>query len=336
MGQRLLPRQSTDHWSDRPLWFIRGGHLKMDTFTNHIHVASGEVMGGAWQVRFVPRPDVPLDAVVDAALAALQGVDQQMSNYRSDSDLMRVNAAPLGTWVQVPDNMHHVMSTADRYARLSDGALNIALGRLVNQWGFGPEATPSTRPDMATTTAEAALVALGSYALRANPPTIYKTEDVMFDLCALAKGFAVDQAARAIKALGINDFLIEAAGEIFAQGHQGQGKPWTVGLELPVPLDGVAVATSGGYRNLRQIDGTAVSHTIDPKSGQPLTGELLSVTVLHAQCMHADALATVLYVLGAEKGPRFAADNDVAALFLMREPKGIREVRSEHFVAMTR
>lgn len=315
--------------------------------TSDIHHASGTVMGGPWQIYHVPVNGVSCEVAATAALTALQRVDAQMSNYSSESDLMRVNAGPLQHFLPIPQDMHRVMTCADRYARLSEGALNIALGRLVNVWGFGPDATPDVRPEAANTRAQAAQAALGSFALRADPPAVFKHADIALDLCALAKGFAIDQAARAVQALGVTHFMIEAAGEIIAGGHRPDGTHWTVGLELPVPsedrivfddiaLHNMAIATTGGHRNRRHIEGQDVSHTINPQTGAPLEGDLLSVTVLHSSCMDADALATVLYVLGDEKGPKFADDNDVAALFLIREPQGLREIRSEAFVANTR
>lgn len=312
-----------------------------------IHTASGTVMGGPWQIRHVPVRGVSADAVATATLDALRLVDDQMSNYRSDSDLMRLNAAPIGEFIPVTAEMIEVMVCADRLARLSDGALNIALGRAVNRWGFGPDPVPMEQPADGISAEDAARAALGSFALRSDPPGVFKLADIGFDLCAIAKGYAVDLAARAVKSLGVTDFLIEAAGEIYASGQPTPDSQWMVGLELPVPseerlifdeisLNGMAVATSGGYRNRRQISGKSVSHTIDPTTGAPLESALLSVTVLHKQCMDADALATVLYVLGPKKGPKFAAENNVAALFLIREAEGLKEIRSEAFVASTR
>lgn len=294
----------------------------------------------------VPVAGVSCEDVAAGALNALRQVDTQMSNYRADSDLMRVNDGPTGAFITIPTDMHTVMTCADRYARASGGALNIALGRLVNRWGFGPDATPVCRPEATETHAEAARAALESFALRSDPPAVLKHSEIALDLCALAKGFAVDKAAHAVQAMGVSNFMIEASGEIIAYGHRANGEKWTVGLELPVPgndrivfdevgLNNLAVATTGGHRNRRDIDGHAVSHTINPITGAPLEGDLLSVTVLHATCMDADALATILYVLGSEDGPKFAYDNDVAALFLIREPEGLREIRSDAFIAKT-
>lgn len=307
------------------------------------HVASGEVMGGPWQLRHRPVAGVSSDDVASAALEAMRRVDAQMSNYRDDSELMQLNRAPIGTFVPVSPEIMTVMSCADHLARQSGGAINIALGRLVNRWGFGPDATPAERPAATETMAEAAQVALGSFALRADPPAVFKHDALSFDLCALAKGFAVDQAAHAVARLGVRDYLVEAAGEIVVGGDGPAGPGWTIGLELPVPssdrliydditLTGGAIATTGGHRNRRQIGGQSVSHTIDPRTGAPLETDVLSVTVLHSECIVADALATVLYVLGPEEGPEFAQTHNLASLFLIRVPDGLKEVRSEGFV----
>lgn len=318
----------------------------MQHSNSDIHTASGTVMGGPWQIRHRPVHNVAVEEVAAAGLAALQLVDAQMSNYKPDSDLMQLNAAPIGEFVSVTPEMMQVMSCADQLARMSNGALNIALGRAVNRWGFGPEPAPLVEPGRHISADDVAHGAMKNFELRADPPAVMKHAELSFDLCALAKGYAVDLAARAVEALGVTNFLIEAAGEVYAKGLQAPDRPWTIGLELPVPsderiifdeikLDGMGIATSGGYRNRRQISGKTVSHTIDPTTGIPLESPLLSVTVMHPHCMNADALATVLYVLGPEKGPAFAAAQNVPALFMIRDAQGLKEIRSEAFVAAT-
>jgi thiamine biosynthesis lipoprotein len=237
------------------------------------------------------------------------------------------------------------MSCANDVARHTDGALNIALGKMVNTWGFGPIAPPDLTPDVAIQRSQAALAAIGSFALRLNPPSVRKDGDIAFDLSALAKGFAVDQAANAVRALGIDSFLIEAAGEIYAEGFRPDGSSWRVGLELPVRddqtvfdylnVDAMAVATTGGYRNQHDINGAVYSHTISPLTGCPIESDLLSVTVLHTNCMQADAFATAIYVLGPDAGPQFAHQHEIAALFMIRTKTGIKEIRSEGFVSQT-
>lgn len=294
----------------------------------------GVVMGGPWRLR-LPR-GADLDAAADAAFAALSLVDQQMSTYKPTSDLMLLNAAPVGTWHPVPGDLLTVLEEARHWAALSGGALDITLGRVVNAWGFGPDETPQNTPDLAHTPTTAPLE------LRTDPPGVRKTAPVQLDLCALAKGFAVDQAARALQALGHDSFLVEAAGELYAQGLRPDGAPWTIGLELPIPdkqviydqvaLDGAALASSGQYRNQREINGEVHGHTIDPRSGRPLNSDLLSVTVRHDSCMSADALATVLLILGPDAGMDFAQSHGLCAQFICRDPDGAKILASSTWV----
>lgn len=306
--------------------------------TVEFHHTSGTVMGGPWQIKHRPAADCDPDTVARAAEDALRLVDAQMSPYRAESDLMRLNTAPLDQFIAVPPEMMEVLQCADHWARLSDGALNIGLGHLVNKWGFGPEPAPENRPPEAETDPLAAQAYLGCFALRETPPAVMRHEPISLDLCGLAKGYAVDLAAKAVEALGVTDFLIEAAGEIIAKGQGPNGLPWKVGLELPVRSDqrviydeaelSGASATSGSYRKFHQIDGETVSHTIDPSSGTPSDSGLLSVTVFHESCMEADALATILLLLGPEDGPAFARQHSISAIFLSRSENGIKEERT--------
>lgn len=311
--------------------------------SQEIFSRSGTVMGGPWQIRIAPAPGLDCEAAARAGLAALELVNAQMSTYQDSSDLMRLNHAAIDEWVPVPGDLHAVMAEADRLARLSDGALNIALGGLVNAWGFGPDPIPDQIPQAAQRRAEEARAALGSFALRADPPAVLKSAPIHFDLCAIAKGFAVDQAARALRKAGAAGFLVEAAGEIYASGTRPDGGPWAVGLELPVPgkrivydqvtLREAGLATSGQYRNRREVAGASFGHTISPVTGMPLDGDLLSVTVRAKSVMRADGLATAILVLGPEQGLAFAQDQDIAAQLVCYEETGAKVVASPAWIA---
>ena len=299
------------------------------------HSHAGNIMGGPWKLRHVPVSGIDPERVVAAALGALTLVDRQMSTYRHDSDLMRLNAAPVGDWVTVSPDVVSVIAEAQRIAEMTANALDICVGSAVNAWGFGPCPVPRTAPATGPSKPQ-------GFALHPTRPAVLKSDDVTLDLCALAKGFAVDKAAAAVAALGVESFMIEAAGEIYAQGRRADGSHWAVGLELPipdkhllggaVPLDRMAVATSGNYRNLRHVGGKRVGHTIDPATGAPLEGDLLSVTILHPCCMTADALATALFVMGASAAPTFAQLHNLAARFVTKAEDGMLEISSEAFM----
>ena len=173
---------------------------------------------------------------------------------------------------------------------------------------------------------------------------LYQPGGVQLDLSSVAKGFAVDQLARALRMQGASHFLVEVGGELRGAGVKPDGQPWWVTLEgVPdageqaatvVALHGLAVATSGDYRRHYLHRGARASHTLDPRTGYPIQNNVASVTVLHAECMAADALSTALSVLGLEAGMRFAEAHNLAARFLLRGPDGLEEASTSAFKAM--
>ena len=163
--------------------------------------------------------------------------------------------------------------------------------------------------------------------------TLTKTlAGVTCDLSAIAKGYAVDRVAAALRELGHGDFLVEVGGEVRAQGRRPDGSFWRVAIETPdsnarsvfevVSLHDLALATSGDYRNYYEVDGRRISHTIDPRTGHPIEHALASVSVLHSDAVHADALATALDVLGPEAGYALAQREGLAAYFIVRREDG--------------
>jgi thiamine biosynthesis lipoprotein len=161
---------------------------------------------------------------------------------------------------------------------------------------------------------------------------------VSADLSGVAKGFAVDQAARALESLGFGNYLVEAGGEVRTRGLNLHGEPWRIGIERPeatppvvhhvVPLSGLAMATSGDYRIYFEEGGRRYSHEIDPRTGAPIRHALASVTVVAPDCGFADAMSTALIVLGEERGLALAADQGIAAYFIVRDPDGGLEARA--------
>ena len=158
------------------------------------------------------------------------------------------------------------------------------------------------------------------------------------DRSALAKGFAVDQVGELLEREGFANHLVEVGGEVRAAGRNARGEAWRVGIERPSPgppavyrtvaLSGHALATSGDYRNTYLLDGQRVSHTIDPRTGRPVTHALASVSVIDPLCVRADAIATALMVLGPDDGFALATEQDWPALFLVRLPDGALEERA--------
>ena len=140
---------------------------------------------------------------------------------------------------------------------------------------------------------------------------------------------------------GVENYLVEVGGEIRAAGVNGRGEPWRIAIEVPalargqvqkvIELNDHGVATSGDYRNYFERDGLRYSHTIDPRTGYPISHRLASVTVVADDAAEADALATAYMVMGVEQALALARRDKVAAYFLVRNDTGFIEYSSDTF-----
>jgi thiamine biosynthesis lipoprotein len=311
-----------------------------------VETIGGETMGTAWSVRMLaPFPARDLIEPVERVLARIIA---QMSTWEPQSGISRFNRADAGTWHRLAPEFAAVLKCALALAGQTGGAYDPAAGALVDLWGFGAPGARTSLPDPAAVAAARARCGWQRIRFEAAPARIFQPGGVALDLSSIAKGYAVDAVARLLKSAGVESFLVEIGGELRGEGVKPGGLPWWVELERPpsrvaggsaaeetvVALCGLSVATSGACQRFFSVDGRSYSHTIDPRSGYPVPHELLSVTVLHPECMLADALATALTVLGPDEGLAFAAREDIAAAFLCDGPDGLRESLSPKFAAM--
>ena len=305
-----------------------------------VHEFSGRTMGTTWNVRLVAALQLRRDLVLRAIQGALDEVVGQMSTWEPGSDLCRFNAAAPTTWQALPDAFFEVLACARAVAERSDGAFDPTAGTLVDAWGFGACAQPGV-PDAAGLVH--ALARAGWRRLDLDPVrrAARQPGGLALDLSAIAKGFGVDHVAHRLDALGLESHLVEVGGELRGRGVKPDGQPWWVQLEHPdasaqapqtlLALHGLSVATSGDYRRWFEHAGARYSHTIDPRDGLPIRHGVASVTVLHAQCMLADAWSTALNVLGPDAGPALADELGLAACFVVRRDGGFEERTSAAF-----
>lgn len=308
---------------------------------------SGQTMGTTWSVSAVLAPardDASIAAGIDAVLDA---VIAQMSNWSDGSDVTRFNRAAADRWVMLPDDAFTVLQAALRTARDSGGAYDPSAGALVDLWGFGPAGQRGTAPSADEVARVRASCGWQRLEVDAAHRRVRQPGGASLDFCAIAKGFAVDAVSRFLDAQGIAHHLVEIGGELRGQGLKPDGMPWWVELETPsaegsegdgtrtmVALLGLSIATSGDYRRYFEQDGRRYAHTIDPRTGYPAAHALASVTVIHRDCMMADALSTALTVLGPQAGMDFARRHALAARFLVRTPAGFDELTTPAFAAM--
>ncbi len=286
---------------------------------------NGPTMGTRWSALFFAEPGFDPDPVRAALQAAVDEVDAQMSIWKPDSDLIRINAARVGQWVSVPQHLRNVLRLGLEIGRASGGALDIGMGDVVTAWGFGPEAAA---PD-GIRAAMAAPRRPAHEVLEIDGDQVCKFSPIALDLNGIAKGYGVDRLAETLRDHGIDNALVGIDGEMRALGFRPDGEAWTIAIEAPdaerrtphsiLALQDAAVATSGDYRHWVEVQGRRLSHTMDPKRGAPLIASPASVTVVARTCAEADAWATALMVLGPDAGAALARRRGLDALFLLRD-----------------
>jgi len=294
----------------------------------------GPTMGTTFTAKIAgPRlPESAAAAARDGVAGALDAVVARMSTYLPDSELSRFNRHSDASPFALSADTLAVFALAREVSALSDGAFDITIAPLVDAWGFGPGKAHRVVGD-AEIAALAPRVGWRGLAVDTAAGTVAKAHaGQRADLSGIAKGFAVDQAAQALDALGIADYMVEAGGEVRTRGLNPEGRPWQIAIERPdampprphvvVPLSGLAMATSGDYRIFFEEGGRRYSHEIDPATGRPVRHGLASVSVVARDCGYADAMATALIVLGPDRGYALAAAQNIAAHFIVRTPDG--------------
>ncbi len=267
----------------------------------------------------------------------LEDLNAKMSTYLPDSELSRINQSSSVNWISISNDLYAVIETAINISNLSGGAFDITIGSLVNLWGFGPVEKQDIIPD------DGLIQTIGKIHLNDANRSIRKDRaNIYLDLSGIAKGYAVDRIAQLLQEqFAIHNYLVEIGGEIRAKGVNPDNLAWRIGIEKPVSklraieriisLDNTGMATSGGYRNYYEENGIHYSHIIDPRTGKPVNHQLVSVTVLHAESMIADAWATALQVLGPENGMALANSLGLPVFFIVKQQNGFSELMSASF-----
>ena len=278
---------------------------------------TGTTMGTTYQVKVahVTLSDKDVALLKMEVDSVLVEVNRQMSTYDPGSEISRFNDYSGTDPYRVSADFVNVVNESKAVYRQSNGAFEITIAPLVNLWGFGKKGPRFTPPSDSEIDAE--LKRVGSDLLETvNGSFLQKKKaSVQVDLSAIAKGFGVDKVAAYLDLKSFADYMVEIGGEVVARGKNAKNDSWKIGIDSPgfgnlpgqdlkaiLALDNVAVATSGDYRNYFEYEGQIFSHTIDPRTGKPVTHHLASATIIAKNCMEADALATTVMVMGREKG----------------------------------
>jgi thiamine biosynthesis lipoprotein len=306
---------------------------------------SGKTMGTTYNVKFVTDPNIDNEKLHNEIEQKLININQLMSTYIPDSELSIINKAPANTPMPISAETRLVLEEALRLGQLTDGALNVTLGPLVNLWGFGPDKRPEVIPSDAEIIQ--AMQSVGLEHIVLNGKQISKRVPGLYiDLSPIAKGYGVDALALLLEAKGITDYLVEIGGEMRLSGIKSSGQEWRVAIEKPlskqrviqriVAIGGNAIATSGDYRNYYEENGVRYSHLIQPQTGYPIQHNLVSVTVIHPSSMTADGLATALSILGTEAAIELAERDNLAVLLISKQGDEFVEYQSPAFATIVK
>jgi FAD:protein FMN transferase len=265
----------------------------------------------------------------------LEKVDSSMSLYRENSVINAFNNSISG--IGVDSLLAEVVELSKKINLETEGAFDITVGPLVRAWGF--HAKKGGIPDEETI--QKHLKHIGSDKISIDGLNLKKTlPEVIIDVNAIAQGYTVDLIAEFFDQNGVKDYLVELGGEIRTRGISPRGKGWLVGIDKPVDnalsgdvlqaivsLSGESLVTSGNYRKFFVREGIKYSHTINPKTGYPVTHSLLSATVIDERAARTDALATAFMVMGLDKTKKWLEKNPkVDAYLIFSNPEGDYEI----------
>lgn len=306
---------------------------------------SGSTMGTTFSVQIPGSAGrARLDALGNEMITRLRDIERSASTYDTGSTLSRFNDSQNVGWVSVDHTLCAIVDLAAKLSDETDGAFDVTIGPLVNLWGFGPGEQRTEPPESAAIDAAMARVDHSQVATDCEQPALRKSRpDIFIDLSAIAKGYAVDELAMILDQEKVESYLVEVGGELRARGLKPGGDAWRVAIERPdtdtreiqqiVELMNRAMATSGDYRNYFESGGERFSHTIDPRTGRPVTHSAAAVTTIHESAAVADAYSTALLVMGPDDGLRFAEESGLAAQFLVRSEGGFETRTTSGFTA---
>lgn len=262
--------------------------------------------------------------------------DASMNPFNKESIIAKVNN---NQPVEVDEWFTEVFDKAMEVSANTNGVFDITCAPLINLWGFG-----FANSDQVTQAKIDSIKEFVGYRkVRLNGKKIEKDDPrVMLNCSAIAKGYASDVIGNLLERHGIENYMVEIGGEVKMKGHNPKGECWRIGVNKPIDdqsgsvneieevlavCDG-AVATSGNYRNFYVKDGKKYAHTIDPRTGYPSEQSLLSVTIVAANCMTADAYATAFMALGLDDAKKVAGKlkGEVEYLMIYAAPDGHHEI----------
>ena len=302
-----------------------GAHAQKFTYL------SGQTQGTTFRISYQDPKQRDFSKKVNQLLADF---DASVSTYNPQSIITKINQNQSG--VKLDAYFVTCFEQAKEIWKITQGAFDPTVYPLVNAWGFGPE----HKSEIEQQKLDSLLTFVGFDKIEIVKGQVVKKDPrVQLDFNAFAQGYSVDVIADFLIKKGVQNFIVEIGGEVYAHGQAENGK-WRVGIEQPVEnktsknelqiiieMENMAVATSGNYRRFKEVDGKKIVHHIDPHTGKPTANNLLSASVFSAHAIQSDALATGFLVLGLEKSKAFLKQHpEIQVFFIYTDDQGKYQV----------
>lgn len=298
----------------------------------------GETQGTTYTVKYLTQKGNNYQIAIDSVLVAFS---QSLSTYIPDSEISIFNklSASDSSIVFQNDFFYPVLKSSKEIFEISEGAFDPTLAPVIRVWGFGEMAEPEKIPsDKIDSLLE--FVGFDKYIVFDKTSLKKTKKDIQLNFNAIAQGYAVDVVALFLETKNIKNYMVEIGGEVRASGIGTDEAGWKIGIDKPieegknnpnpqrqlqaiVTLNNKSLVTSGNYRKFYIRDGKKYPHTINPKTGYPVTHTLLSATVLANDAMTADGLGTSCMVLGKDKALTMIEKLENTEVFLIYDENGI-------------
>lgn len=267
-------------------------------------------MGNQFEISVVAKEEAWAQARIDAGVAEIGRIEQLLTTYREDSETNLINRNAGIAPVRVSQETFDIIRRSLRISRLTQGAFDITYGSVDKRlWNF--DTSMQSLPDPETARQMVRLINYQNVLLNEAETTVFLREEGMrIGFGGIGKGYAAEMAKRVMREQGVESGVVNASGDLTVWGQQPDGRPWTIGIINPnaagqvfsyMEILNMAIATSGNYEKYVMIDGKRYSHTINPRTGLPVTG-IKSVTILCPNAEIADAMATPVMIMGIRAG----------------------------------
>jgi len=269
-----------------------------------------KLMGNHFEITVVATNEKWAFEKIDLGVLEIKRIEKLLTTYAEDSETNLINKFAGIRPVEVSEETLALIERSLRISSVTQGAFDISYGSVDKTlWNF--DTTMTALPSKAAAKNSVRLINYKNIILDKEASTVFlKEEGMRIGFGGIGKGYAAERAKAILQAAGVKSGVVNASGDLTTWGTQPNGDKWTIGIVHPafannifsyMNISGLSVATSGNYEKFILIDGQKYSHTINPKTGLPVTG-IKSVTIVSTNAEIADAMATPVMIMGIHAG----------------------------------